>query len=209
LECCEFWHDTNDNGIWEEAPELRSSSVGACVAALKSLRGIVDIPEYMIEKGMTTLYELFPYETKTRKYDLSQLCLVYPFKVFGEEMSKVIVEQVEKNLLRSKAVIRYHGDSYYSTLEEEHGRGRSRDFYAGTEAEWCFGLPWISICKIRFSEMKKAKYYIDRTESIMLQDGSIPELYYSGSDKYNGNTPLGWSQSLYIISKEMYERESN
>jgi GH15 family glucan-1,4-alpha-glucosidase len=204
LECVEFYQDP-DNGIWEEYREVRSSSVGACVAALKNVKDIVKVPQYLIDRGMTTLYELFPYETKTRKYDLAQLSLVYPFKVFGDEMSRVIVRQVEENLLKGNGVIRYIGDSYYSTLEKEHGRGMSRDFYTGTEAEWCFGLSFLSLSYIELGNYNKAKYYMDKTESVMLQDGSIPELYYGGTDIFNVNTPLGWSQALYVINKEKYQ----
>lgn len=204
LEICEFWHDSNDNGIWEENPETRSSSLAACIAGLKSVRNVVDVPEYMIEKGMLALYELFPFETKTRKYDLSQLSLIYPYNLLDDQMSKIIVKQVEENLLRDRGVIRYIGDSYYSTLEKEHGRGRSRTFYEGTEAEWCFGLPWLSICHNLLSNKDKAKEYIEWTEKVMLEDGSLPELYYSKCDIYNENSPLGWSNSLYIQSKEAF-----
>ena len=28
----------------------------------------------------------------------------------------------------------------------------------------------------------------------------VPELYYSNSTKYNDNTPLGWSESLFIVA---------
>jgi hypothetical protein len=28
----------------------------------------------------------------------------------------------------------------------------------------------------------------------------IPELYYSHSEKYNENIPLGWAESLFIVA---------
>jgi hypothetical protein len=34
-------------------------------------------------------------------------------------------------------------------------------------------------------------------------DGKIPELYFSHSDKANENTPLGWSESMYVVA--LYE----
>jgi hypothetical protein len=35
-----------------------------------------------------------------------------------------------------------------------------------------------------------------------------PELYYSHSSTYNDNTPLGWSESLFIVAlHEVNERE--
>ncbi|TYP76664.1 glycoside hydrolase family 15 protein [Paenibacillus methanolicus] len=201
LECVQFWEDP-DNGIWEEYEEVRSSSVGACVAALKSVKGIVDVPDDLIEKGMETLYELFPYETRTRKYDLAQLTLIYPFGVFNGEMAQVIVNQTEKHLLRNNGILRYIGDSYYSTLEAEHGRGRSRSFYAGTEAEWTFGFGFLALSQLKLGNMAKARSFLERFEHVMLEDGSLPELYYANSGKFNTNTPLGWSNAMYILAKE-------
>jgi GH15 family glucan-1,4-alpha-glucosidase len=35
----------------------------------------------------------------------------------------------------------------------------------------------------------------------------MPELYFSNSPEYNENTPLGWSESLFIVALyEMNER---
>ena len=201
LQTLEYWND-QDSGMWEEYRERRSSSVGACVAGLKNVQGIVDVPQYMIDLGMQALYELFPYETTTRKYDLAQLSLVYPYKVFGDEMSAVILKQVESQLVREMGVIRYIGDSYYSVLEKMHGRGLSRTFYEGSEAEWCFGFGFLSLGYLQLGNIDKAEYYIRQLENVMLPDGSIPELYYSKTSLYNGNTPLGWAQSMYIIAKE-------
>ncbi|KKU31176.1 MAG: hypothetical protein UX46_C0007G0094, partial [Candidatus Amesbacteria bacterium GW2011_GWC1_46_24] len=31
----------------------------------------------------------------------------------------------------------------------------------------------------------------------------LPELYFSNSPEYNANTPLGWSESLFIVA--LYE----
>ena len=30
--------------------------------------------------------------------------------------------------------------------------------------------------------------------------GTVPELYYSNSDKPNENNPLGWAESMYVIA---------
>lgn len=207
LEVLEYWK-CPDGGAWEEINEVRSSSIGTCVAGLKSVKDIVNVPEYIINKGMTALYELFPYETPTRKYDLAQLFLVY-YGVFCNEMNAVIVKQIEENLLRDRGVLRYVGDSYYSTLEQEHGRGMSRKFYESTEAEWCFGFSYLSIAHCKLGNFEKAKYYLEKSESVMLPDGSVPELYYAKTDKYNVNSPLCWSQSMYIQAYEELEKASH
>lgn len=200
LESCEYWSDP-DCGIWEEWKEVHASSVGACVAGLKSIASIVDVPDTMIQKGMKTLYELFPRESHDKRADLAQLSLIYPYDVFGL-MGEYLVVNVEKHLLRSHGVIRYEGDSYYSTLEDRFGRHHPRQFYYGTEAEWTFGLPWLALCYHQLGNFEKAVYYLRRSEEAMLEGGILPELYYAHTKKPNPNTPLGWSQAMYILAKE-------
>jgi phosphorylase kinase alpha/beta subunit len=148
-----------------------------------------------------TLDELNSMETFTRLIDLAQLSLIYPHKIYSPEVSLQVLERVEQKLLRRNGVIRYDGDSYYSTLEM-HGRHHPFSFYYGTEAEWCLGLPWLAICRMELGEYEKAAKYIQRTEEIMLPDGSLPELYYANTDQPNPNTPLGWANALYLVAKE-------
>jgi len=33
-----------------------------------------------------------------------------------------------------------------------------------------------------------------------------PELYYSNTEKYNENTPLGWAESLFIIALHEFHK---
>jgi GH15 family glucan-1,4-alpha-glucosidase len=207
LEAVEYWHDP-DNGMWEEWREVHASSVGACVAGLMAVKKVVRVPEPLIEKGLRTLLQLFPRESSDKSVDLAQLSLVYPYRLFGGMLGKMIVSRVEQRLLRERGVIRYEGDSYYSTLEQQHGRDKPLEFYYGTEAEWTFGLPWLALCHMEFGNLQKAAEYIRRTEEVMLQPGILPELYYSGQDVPNPNTPLGWSSAMYILAKEEYSKRT-
>src|SRR3989339_659733 len=59
LQSIEYWHD-KDNGMWEESEEIHASSVGACVAGLKKISGIVNVPTELIEKGEKTLQKILP-----------------------------------------------------------------------------------------------------------------------------------------------------
>jgi GH15 family glucan-1,4-alpha-glucosidase len=65
LNSIEYWHDP-DNGVWEEYEEVHASSVGACVAGLKSIvkTGFVKIPPYLIENGEESLKKILPRESK-------------------------------------------------------------------------------------------------------------------------------------------------
>ncbi len=203
LQNVEYWHDP-DNGMWEETRELHASSVGACVAGLTAVKELVFVPDELIRKGMETTLELFPRESVDKEADMAQLSLVYPYRLFTGPFGEMLVSRVERQLLRERGVIRYGGDSYYSTLEAAHGRKQPREFYSGTEAEWTMGLPWLALCRIELGDVDKAEGYIDKTEQVMLRPGVLPELYYSGTSNPNPNTPLGWSSAMYILAKEAW-----
>lgn len=200
LRNCEYWQD-RDNGMWEEAREVHASSVGACVSGLRAVSYLVDVPQYMITKGLQALEQLGSDETDNRVADMAQLSLIYPHRVYSREMALTVLEKIEKRLLRKRGVIRYEGDSYYSTVEDQ-GRHHPLAFYYGTEAEWCLALPWLAICYMELGDLDKAAKYIQHTEDIILDDGSIPELYYANTANANPNTPLGWANALYLVAKE-------
>jgi phosphorylase kinase alpha/beta subunit len=203
LATCQYWIDA-DNGMWEEWREVHASSVGACVAGLVSVRELVYVPRELILKGYGTLANLFPNESADRPVDLAQMSLIYPYNVLLGYDAKVVVSRIEDRLLRARGVIRYEGDSYYSTIESE-GRHHPLSHYYGTEAEWTFGLPWLSLCHVQLGNLAKAREYLKRTEEVMLEGGVLPELYYAGTDKPNPNTPLGWSSAMYILAYEELE----
>jgi GH15 family glucan-1,4-alpha-glucosidase len=203
LNTCEYWIDP-DNGMWEEWRELHSSSIGACIAGLTAVRDIVFVPGDLIYKGWQALSILFTHESSSRPIDLAQLSLIYPYKVYFGEDAKRIVSEVESKLLRQRGVIRYEGDSYYSTKENE-GRNHPLPYYYGTEGEWTMGIPWLALCHMELGNYEKAKEYVKWTESIALDNGYLPEIYFSNTDKPNPNTPLGWSNAMYILAKERIE----
>lgn len=197
----QYWCDP-DNGMWEEGREVHASSIGACVAGLKAIEDIVDVPPHMIQCGLEALFDLFPRESATKRADLALLSLVYPYRLFTGLLGEMIVHNVEQFLLRERGVIRYEGDSYYSTLEHGFGREHPKEFYIGSEAEWTFGLPWLALCYLELGFPDKALEFVKKTEEVMTEPGILPELYFSGTNKPNPNTPLGWSSAMYILAKE-------
>lgn len=207
LENVEYWHDP-DNGMWEEQRELHASSVGACVAGLAAISPYVNVPKSLSLRGIQSLFELYPKESPEREVDLAQLSLIYPYRLFGGALAEQIINRVEQRLLRPRGVIRYEGDSYYSTLEETDGRGNPPEHYLGTEAEWTFGLPWLALCRIETGNIETAAKYLERTESLMTRPGELPESYYSSTTTPNPNSPLGWSSAMYILAKERLTRET-
>ena len=200
LERIEYWHD-RDSGMWEEGEELRSSSVGACVAGLKSIAKIPDVavPIWIIREGEKTLERLLPRESEYRFVDLALLSLIWPYNVVSEVQKEQILENVEYHLLRDKGVIRYKGDKYFN---------KNRDGFS-EEAEWTFGLSWLAIIYEKMNRRDKAE---DLIKNLISEDTprGMPELYFSNSNEFNDNTPLGWSESLFIVALyEMNHRQEN
>jgi phosphorylase kinase alpha/beta subunit len=190
----EYWHDA-DNGMWEEAEEVHASSIGAVLAGLKKWQevGGKDVDQDAIDRGQAALDALLPRESETKFTDLALLSLIYPYNVVDRAMAKQIVENLEYHLVKEKGVLRYKFDQYYNKNEDGYSE----------EAEWCFGLSWLAIAYKQLGDTKKAQDYLDRATATVTKDGKIPELYFSHSNEANENTPLGWSESMYVAA--LYE----
>lgn len=186
LESIEYWHD-KDNGMWEENEEVHASSVGACVAGLKSINFIVEVHPEIIEKGELTLRSLLPRESTTKTVDLSLLSLIYPYNIVTEKERDQILTNVETLLVKEKGVLRYLGDQYFNK---------------GGEPEWTMGFPWLAIIYKEMNRPDKYAHYMRKSISVMNDAGEMPELYYANSDEHNENTPLGWAQSLFLVMCE-------
>ena len=183
LKSIEYYKEP-DHGIWEEHDELHSSSIGACVAGLKSISRIIDVENELIEKGLKTLEALLPRESNSKESDLALLSLIYPFNIVNANIKNKILINIEKNLVKKKGVIRYIGDKYY---------------YKNGEAEWPLGLIWLALIYKKLGDKKKYLGYMKKVKLSRNAKGEFPELYYSNSDIHNENSPLGWAQALYLV----------
>jgi GH15 family glucan-1,4-alpha-glucosidase len=190
----EYWHDT-DSGMWEENEEVHASSIGAVVAALKKWQevGGMDVDQDAIDRGEKALQALLPRESETKFTDLALLSLIYPYNVVSHDMARQIIENLVYHLAKDKGVMRYKFDHYYN---------KNSDGYS-EEAEWCFGLSWLAVAYKQVGEIAKAKEYLDKATATITINGQIPELYFSHSNQENENTPLGWSESMYVVA--LYE----
>lgn len=184
LEKIEYWHDS-DNGIWENEDEVHASSIGACLAGLKKIKALVDVPEHLIEKGQKALNELLPRESDSRETDLALLTLIYPYNVVTDEQREKILYDVETKLVRDKGVIRYFDDPYYNV---------------GGEAEWVKGFAWLAKIYKDLGNKVKYRHYMKKLKDCATKDGELPELYYADSDIPNENTPLGWTQAMFLVA---------
>ncbi len=193
LSTLQYWNDP-DSGMWEENQELHASSVGACLAGLMSAKNIegIEVPDELLEKGRTALRSILPRESKEKFVDLALLSLIWPYNILTSEETAEILNNIEYHLLRDHGVIRYKGDRYYN---------KNTDGWS-EEAEWTFGLSWLAIIYEKLGDAAKAQEYLEKAKAAVAAEG-VPELFYSNSTKYNDNTPLGWSESLFIVA--LYE----
>ena len=199
LESIEYWHD-RDSGMWEEDEEIHASSVGACVAGLRSVMRIpsIEVPYQLIRRGQRSLNALLPRESERKFVDLALLSLIWPYNVVNEEQRDEILANVEYHLKRDRGVIRYKGDHYYN---------KNPDGYS-EEAEWTFGLAWLAIIYEMMERKDKAQELLKDLIAADTPEG-LPELYFSNSPEFNENTPLGWSESLFIVAMVQMERQEN
>ncbi len=128
---------------------------------------------------------------------MALLSLIWPYKVVSDEQRDEILNNVEYHLHRERGVVRYKGDKYYNKNEDE----------VSEEAEWTFGLAWLAIIYEKLENHEKAHGLIKDLIAVDTPEG-MPELYFSNSPEYNENTPLGWSESLFIVALyQLNERE--
>lgn len=195
LSSIEYWHD-RDSGMWEEDEELHASSVGACLAGLKSIARLskIQVSQDLILKGQEALDVLLPRESKRKFVDLSLLSLIWPYNVVSDNQKQLILDNIEYHLRRKRGVIRYKGDRYYNKNIDG----------VSEEAEWTFGLSWLAIIYEKLGNQEKAEGLIKELLRLDTPRG-LPELYFSNSREFNENTPLGWSESLFIVA--LYEME--
>lgn len=196
LESIQYWIDP-DNGMWEEAEELHASSIGACVAGLKKIDELdfIEVNPEIIAKGEEVLRHILPRESEKKFVDLALLSLIYPYNVVTDMERDTILENVEYHLVKNLGVLRYKNDMYYNKDLVDN---------VSQEAEWTFGLAWMAIIYERMGNKPKAEEFIRKAMATVDAVGEIPELYYSNSEEHNENSPLGWSESMFIVALYLF-----
>jgi GH15 family glucan-1,4-alpha-glucosidase len=196
LRSIEYWMDP-DNGMWEEAEEVHASSVGACVAGLKKIAELefIHVDPELIQRGEEVLRKILPRESEKKFVDLALLSLIFPYNIVTPGERDKILENVEYHLVKDLGVIRYKNDLYYNKDQVD---GMSQ------EAEWTFGLSWLAIIYERLDNKPKAEEYMQKAMATVDHVGDIPELYFSHSEIHNENSPLGWSESMFVVALYLF-----
>lgn len=183
-----YW-TIHDNGIWEENTEIHSSSIGAVLGGLTALEDVgFNMPLKIYNNAKKTLLTLLPNESITKNVDLSLLTLIYPFNIIDETNKELILKNVHELLEKERGVIRYIGDKYYNV---------------NGEAEWTFGFAYLFFSYVD-TDFELAEKYLEKLLLLIDENGFVPELYFSNTDKPNDNNPLGWSVAMTILTIEKY-----
>jgi phosphorylase kinase alpha/beta subunit len=183
-----YW-TIHDNGIWEENTEIHSSSIGAVLGGLTALEDVgFNMPLKIYNNAKKTLQTLLPNESITKNVDLSLLTLIYPFNIIDETNKELILKNVHELLEKERGVIRYIGDKYYNV---------------NGEAEWTFGFAYLFFSYVD-TDFELAEKYLEKLLLLIDENGFVPELYFSNTDKPNDNNPLGWSVAMTILTIEKY-----
>lgn len=185
------FHKCKDNGIWEEMTELHSSSIGACIGALKALRDLnypgILVPDKMITLGQRALNRLLPKETPGKEFDMAQLTLIYPFDVVSEKQKEIIIYNIETYLMGDYGCKRYLGDTY---------DGKNHLNKGDSEPEWALGDLYMAIIYSK-TDPENAKIYLNKVLN-NTENGNITEMFVNGKPCIN--TPLGWAVGLAIMA---------
>ncbi len=140
FEAIRYWED-EDSGHWEEARKVEASSIGAVLAGLGELRGLLaentalecgfrgravtrQLLDQLMDSGARALAGILPAECiqpgrKYRPHDAALLFLVYPLDVVDEDMGRRIVDNVIRHLQGDYGIRRYLGDSYWTADYKE------------------------------------------------------------------------------------------
>ncbi len=193
-----------DAGIWEEEGPTKAvhlSSVAAVAAGLTQAAriGVKDIPERLQRDTVATLLAMGGRESRHHGTDLALLSLLWPL---GDDLplprasQREIVGRVEHELLGTRGVVRYVGDTYHSCGDQP--------------PEWTMGLGFLALAWNALGEGEHAVWYERRLQSAATPSGELPESWCHdpGHEEYY-NSPLCWSHALHVIvSAELGQRKS-
>lgn len=184
-----------DSGLWEEEEPTKAvhlSSIGTVAAGLTQAAriGVEDIPERLIANTAGQIQLMAGRESAHHDTDLALLTLVWPL---GDDVpiprssQREIVERVERELLGTRGVVRYPGDSYNSCH--------------GDSPEWTMGLGFLALAWNALGERERAIAHLLRLESAAAESSELPESWCHDPDHDRRfNSPLCWSHALHVVA---------
>jgi GH15 family glucan-1,4-alpha-glucosidase len=220
------WPHTLEYGIWEEGPELHTSTLACVLAGLELMTKYfpeIKIQKKFINHGKKKLFEFLPTESVTRPTDMCLLSVFWPLSLIKIDTAHQLIMTIENELVKKKGLIRYSRDGYYNPRP---------DSPRGTEPRWPLGFGWLAICF--FSLIPLTQYYLQKKKNSAAKNkepdneieyltphecytkgmnyldkcrqqkdiyNHIPELISGGEP--NINSPFAWAESFYIVANSL------
>src|SRR5262249_8743352 len=184
-----------DSGLWEEEEPTKAvhlSSIATVAAGLTQAAriGVEDIPERLTANTARQIPLMAGRGNGHPDKDLALLTLVWPL---GDDVpiprssQREIVERVERELLGTRGVVRYRGDSYNSCH--------------GGSPEWTMGLGFLALAWNALGERERAIAHLLRLESAATESSELPESWCHDLDHDRRfNSPLSWSHALHGVA---------
>ena len=190
--------------MWEEGPEVHSSSIGAVLAGLTmwhdhgyydyKYKNHIDISDLIPVVGALprgrragAARSILPRESASRPSDLAQLSLLWPYNILKDQfaLQEEILDNIENHLVRAYGVVRYPGDRYFNSNQSDPSATR-RSGRSGwlavdrlLEAGRAGGANRRAARDDR-SLLERAKLHLSHLEEVATPDGRIAELFTGG-----------------------------
>jgi GH15 family glucan-1,4-alpha-glucosidase len=190
-----------DSGIWEEEGATKTvhlSSLAAVAAGLTQAAriGLADIPARLRSETLLAIAELGGRESAHHETDLALLTLVWPL---GDDVpvprsiQREVVDRVERELVGTRGVVRYHGDAYHACH--------------GGPPEWTMGFGFLALAHNALGNADRACHYLQRLHASANDHGEYPESWCRDPEHHKYfNSPLCWSHALDVVASVKLEQ---
>ncbi len=188
-----------------------------------SQQSVLHVAPDNIAQANITLYSMLPRESNTKETDAALLSVIgYPaFAVHDVALAERVRSEVVAKLQGRYGLKRFLRDGHQTVLEDEgrlHYEQQELKRFEHIESEWPLFFAYLYLDSILRGDSAGIVEYELRLESVLVEkDGHqlLPELYYvpeaaiageranPGSEARvpNGNVPLVWAQSLYLLGR--------
>ena len=176
-----------------------------------------------IARARMTLESLLPRESSSKEVDAALLSVIsYPaFAVEAEALVDRTRNDVVRKLRGKYGCKRFLRDGHQTVIEDAHRlhyEPWELKQFEHIECEWPLFFTYLLLDALFRGDTASADDYVQRLESLLVEQngwGLLPELYFVSGDRLdaeraqphsqtripNGNVPLVWAQSLYLLGR--------
>lgn len=181
-----------------------------------------------IARARMTLQSLLPRESSSKEVDAALLSVIsYPaFAVEAEALVDRTREDVVRKLQGKYGCKRFLRDGHQTVIEDIHRlhyEPWELKQFEHIECEWPLFFTYLLLDALFRGDSIGAEDYAQRLEALLIEQdgwGLLPELYFVPGDRLdaeraqphsqlrlpNGNIPLVWAQSLYVLGRLLRDK---